>query len=188
MAKLVGPLHSVDARGKFGKAIVFIGWKGIKDARMWLKPANPKTSSQGDVRQIFAGLGRAAALVEKDSNFHQRLIDNDLIPAGQSKQSYMVKKMREAFCATVSDYESLITEYEGASSKSNFDTLASDLGVGEIDIAYKSTTKKWTGGAICYVLAKLGRLLFPDVSPYSTDPASWTDTEINAFKTDIGQA
>ena len=50
MAKLTGPLFSLDARGKLGSALVFIGWKGIKTVRQWLKPAKPQSAGQGDVR------------------------------------------------------------------------------------------------------------------------------------------
>ena len=54
MAKVVGPLMSVDARGKIADAMVFMGWKGIKSVRTWLKPKNPRTSSQLVIRNIFA--------------------------------------------------------------------------------------------------------------------------------------
>jgi hypothetical protein len=46
MAKLTAPLMSVDARGKFGGAIVFSGWKGKKVARYLVTPANPRTAGQ----------------------------------------------------------------------------------------------------------------------------------------------
>lgn len=46
MAKVVGPLMSMDARGKLANALVFIGWRGIKDVRTWKKPANPRTEAQ----------------------------------------------------------------------------------------------------------------------------------------------
>lgn len=46
MAVLKAPLLSLDARGQFGKAIVYTGWKGLKTARQHVVPANPKTADQ----------------------------------------------------------------------------------------------------------------------------------------------
>jgi hypothetical protein len=46
MAKVKGPLLSMDARGKIGKSLVFLGWKGLKTVRSYVVPANPHTSAQ----------------------------------------------------------------------------------------------------------------------------------------------
>jgi len=53
MAKVKGPLMSMDARGQLGKTLVFIGWKGIKDVRSFVIPANPKTAGQVTQRGIM---------------------------------------------------------------------------------------------------------------------------------------
>ena len=53
MAKLWGPLHSDDARGKLADAVVYIGWRGIKDSRMYKVPKNPKTAGQVAWRANF---------------------------------------------------------------------------------------------------------------------------------------
>jgi len=53
MAKVTGPLMSMDARGKLANAIVFIGWRGIQDVRRWVKPANPRTDAQVAQRNRF---------------------------------------------------------------------------------------------------------------------------------------
>lgn len=54
MAKVTGPLMSLTASGKLGKSIVFMTWRGIQDVRKWLKPANPRTDAQMDVREDFS--------------------------------------------------------------------------------------------------------------------------------------
>ena len=46
MAKLKTPLLSFEARGKLAKTLVFMGWKGIKDVRQYVIPANPRTDAQ----------------------------------------------------------------------------------------------------------------------------------------------
>ena len=54
MAKLKGPLMSIDARGAFAKSMVFGGWKGIQWARMYFIPQNPQTDAQDAIRLIFS--------------------------------------------------------------------------------------------------------------------------------------
>lgn len=53
MAKVTGPLMSMDASGTLGGAIVFSKWKGIPVVRQWVKPANPNTAGQQAVRAVF---------------------------------------------------------------------------------------------------------------------------------------
>ncbi|GAG11646.1 unnamed protein product [marine sediment metagenome] len=54
MAKVKGPLFSIDARGKIADAMVFGGWKGIPWVREWFKPQNPKSDAQVALRLIFS--------------------------------------------------------------------------------------------------------------------------------------
>lgn len=54
MAKLRGPMMSIDARGKFADTIVFGGWKGIPWARVQFTPQNPQTADQTAIRLIFS--------------------------------------------------------------------------------------------------------------------------------------
>jgi hypothetical protein len=46
MAKVKGPLFSMGASGQLGKSLVFMTWKGIKDVRSHVIPANPQTDPQ----------------------------------------------------------------------------------------------------------------------------------------------
>jgi len=46
MAKVKGPLFSLDARGQIAKTLVYMGWKGIADVRKYVIPANPNTAAQ----------------------------------------------------------------------------------------------------------------------------------------------
>lgn len=54
MAKVRGPLYSIDARGVIADAMVFGGWKGIKWVRQQFIPQNPKTVDQVAQRLIFS--------------------------------------------------------------------------------------------------------------------------------------
>ena len=53
MAKLTGPLMSLDARGTIAKTITYSGWKGIKVARQRVVPANPNTAAQAAQRALM---------------------------------------------------------------------------------------------------------------------------------------
>lgn len=54
MAKVNGPLFSIDARGALADAIVFAAWKGINYVRQYVIPFNPKTVDQMVIRNAFA--------------------------------------------------------------------------------------------------------------------------------------
>ena len=53
MAKVSGPLFSLDARGQVGKAVVFSFWKGVNYVRQHVVPNNPKTADQVNIRQLI---------------------------------------------------------------------------------------------------------------------------------------
>jgi len=54
LAKVRGPLFSLEASGEFGKALVFSVWKGIQYVRKYVVPENPRTALQTAQRQKFA--------------------------------------------------------------------------------------------------------------------------------------
>ncbi|TDA65753.1 MAG: hypothetical protein D9V47_12440 [Clostridia bacterium] len=53
MAKVTAPLFSLDASGGFGETIVYAKWKGIRYARQYVIPANPRTAQQLTQRSYF---------------------------------------------------------------------------------------------------------------------------------------
>jgi len=54
MAKVKGPLFSLDARGQIAKTLVYMAWKGIGTVRKHVIPANPKTAGQQQQRGYFS--------------------------------------------------------------------------------------------------------------------------------------
>ena len=58
MVRLTGPMFSLTASGKFGKAIVYSIWKGIAYARMLVTPANPRSAAQVSMRAMMAFLAQ----------------------------------------------------------------------------------------------------------------------------------
>ena len=53
MAKLTGPLFSLDARASLGKAITYSIWKGINYVRRLVVPQNPNTTCQQVIRKVI---------------------------------------------------------------------------------------------------------------------------------------
>lgn len=69
MAKLKAPLFSFDASGQIAKSLVFMKWKGIKDVRQHVIPANPNTAAQQTQRGYMTtavGYWHAAGFTVKD--------------------------------------------------------------------------------------------------------------------------
>jgi hypothetical protein len=59
MAKVVGPLMSVDASGKFGNAMVFSKWRGLNTVRQFVIPAYSRSNEQGNVRDLLKDASQA---------------------------------------------------------------------------------------------------------------------------------
>lgn len=53
MAKVKSPLFGLDAVGTIGKSVVFATWRGVRYARRHVIPANPRTTAQTSVRNVF---------------------------------------------------------------------------------------------------------------------------------------
>jgi len=54
MAKTIAPLLSFDASGQIGSSQVYSTWKGVKYARRYVIPSNPKSVAQVAQRNMFA--------------------------------------------------------------------------------------------------------------------------------------
>ncbi len=56
MSKVIAPLISFGAGGQLGKTAVYSSWKGIPYVRRFVVPANPRTTKQVAVRDLFKAL------------------------------------------------------------------------------------------------------------------------------------
>jgi len=189
MAKVVGPLFSLDARNKLGNALVFIGWKGIKDVRQWLKPAQPRTGKQGDVRQILGGLGRACKPADPTKYYVTEA--KKVAPAQQSWISRFVQYMRTTYMSDATAYQAILSDYEAHTAKSAFDTTAAQLGLTDFNILYANIEGPFPAGLMLYCLAlyaidchKTNPLVF-NKTPYTKDIANWTADDVATLKTDL---
>jgi len=56
MARTTAPLLGFDASGQIAKTMVYASWRGVKYARRYVIPGNPKTAAQTTTRVTFATL------------------------------------------------------------------------------------------------------------------------------------
>lgn len=128
MAKVTGPLLSLDASGSVANTITFSKWKGINYLRQRVVPSNPKTAGQKTARSIFGVLAKAAHSVLTSyadslgagSAFFQDA--RDAAPSGNSWISYFQKNSN-------ADYDTRRTAYLALSStiRGYYDTGASTM-------------------------------------------------------------
>jgi len=188
MVKVTGPMHSDSASGSFAGSQVHASWKGNKYVRELVIPKNPKSVAQGKVRLILGGIGRAAKVVVPTSDYEGQLITLERIPAGQSKQSFIVKQVREAYASTPDLYEATVTEFEAHSAGADFESSAAGLGLADFNITYATGASPFTNGLMLYLLAKLAIDQGFTGAPFTTALASWTSTEIDALVADLAAA
>jgi len=180
MAKVTMPLLSGSASGKIADALVFMTSKGRNIVRQFVIPANPKTTGQGDARIILGGLGRAVGTIQKDKDFANMLNALNLIPSGQSKQSYLVKVIKDLYLADADAFTSLKSTYGSHTAKAAFESAADTLGIAAFELDYATITEFEKGFGL-YCIAKAAIALGFAGAPYSTAVASWTATEVNAM-------
>jgi len=189
MAKVTGPLYSMSASGKIADAMVHFKWKGLAVVRQWLKPANPMSGDQGDVRLILGGLGRASKAAKDTSLFREDA--KTFAGTDNTWVSKFVQYIRQNVLDTVAHYENEATDYGAHVAKSEFNTKATELGLNDFDVSYKSTTTSFERGMMLYELAKYAIHVLavnPDLfnrAPYTTALASWVAEDVDDFATDL---
>lgn len=180
MCKVTGPMHSDGASGQFGKAMVFAGWKGTSYVRKYVVPANPMSSDQGDQRIIMGGVGRVAGKVTVLGDVNGQLATLGVVPAGQSKQSYLVKYILSHILVNPAALTSIQSDFEAHSAKSDFNTSAAAAGLATFDLEYAAIAP-FTAGQQLYVLAKALIAIGLTGEPFATALASWDASEISAL-------
>lgn len=99
MAKVTGPLMSMDARGKFAGTLVFSAWKGRNTVRQLVIPANPQSQIQQDARNDIRVVGTAqhwanlATVKGSSRTITDKAALTAAAPAGQAWNGYLSKLM-----------------------------------------------------------------------------------------------
>lgn len=95
MAKVAGPLYSAEARGKIADIMVHFPWKGRACVRQWLKPTNPKSVSQIEVRSFVyflakGGMYFANNTTEKKGADTDKNLIKAVTPSAQIWNAYLM--------------------------------------------------------------------------------------------------
>lgn len=184
MAKVTGPLFSMSASGKLGNAMVFFAWKGLNVVRQWVIPVNQMSPDQGDQRIMIGGTGRAVGEIKPGYSFAQQLIDLNLIPAGQTKQSFMVKYILDHYLNSTANYATELANLTGHTVYAAFGNNADALGLVEFDLDYAAIAP-YNKALGLYLIAKSAIALGFTGSPYTTALASWVTADVSAFVADF---
>jgi len=187
MAKVTGPLFSMTASGKIGDAFVFFGWKGISVVRQWVTPANPQSAVQGDQRIMLGGTGRSVGEIQPSKAFAQQLIDLNLIPGGQTKQSFLVKYILDHYLTDATAYAAMLAELTGHTSYAAFGASADTLGIVEFDLDY-ATIAAYNKALGLYLIAKSAIALGFVGAPYTTALAAWVTADVTGMVADFTTA
>lgn len=99
MAKVTGPLMSLDASGGFAGTLVFGKWKGRNTVRQLVTPSNPQSTLQEAARNAVRAVGVAQKFANACLDFgdgravtdKQALIDS--APSGQAWNGWLAKCM-----------------------------------------------------------------------------------------------
>ena len=174
---------SMSATGKLADAIVFFGWKGINVVRQWLVPQNPQSAAQGDIRLIIGGLGKCIGKNEAGSPFDLKLTALGVIPAQQTRQSYLVKYIKDNILtgqgATMTgNYNNELAALTGHTAYTAFATAANTLALADFDLSYASIApfEKELG---VYLIARAAIALGFTGEPYTSALTSWTGADLD---------
>ncbi len=178
MAKVTGPLFSVSASGAVGKSFVFFPLAhcpGMTPVRQWLKPQNPKTTQQGDVRVKLMAAGRAVRRVEAGSTLRTQI--EDATPADQIWNSYFVTSILGSNMANVN---AALTQWDGldGGDQGLWTTAANGIPFETSSVSY-ADQDDITPGMALYIAAYGAYMLGLAIA--DSAPEGWGETEINAF-------
>lgn len=185
MARVVLPLLGVEARGAIGKAIVYMpighATDGLTSVRVWTKPTNPQSETQGDVRLRTKAVGYGVGKMYRNPSTNPTLFC-DLItqikaetPAGQIWNAFFVKTV---FGPAFVDIDASLTAWDTAANTVHWQSVAASMGMVDQDVSYASIAPI-TAAEVLFVHARaaydLGLALAPD------DAQLLTNAEIETF-------
>lgn len=196
MAKVDGPLMSIEARGKIADAIVFFPWKGRHVVRQWLKPTNKKSTLQGYVRASMFAIGKMIKQVVSkadggalDSKVYA--LCTSKAPAGMNWNAFLAQgfldRLQAAGTYNTASFAALVAAFSslGTAELAAFQTDATALGMEDFAFDYGYVTNIEAGCQLYFgALAAYYNSLLAS-APYNTIPDSWAASDIDAFKTDM---
>lgn len=130
MARVTGPLMSMEASGTIGKTLTFANWVGRQYVRRWTRPSNPQTADQMDQRNAFSviGVGVSQAnkclLVNSSTTKTDEQAFRDKTPSGMRWNGYIQKVLTGSGAA---GYKAAKLAWNKLSNKGSWETAANGL-------------------------------------------------------------
>lgn len=132
MAKVTGPLMSLEASGTIGNALTFSRWVGRPYVRRYTVPGNPQTLIQEVHRNRFSSVGTITTWASRNDQLFGtntksvQLLIKEKTPADQRWNGYLLRVMTSGGGA---QYEAAKAEWEGTvlGSQSSWETAAMAL-------------------------------------------------------------
>lgn len=194
MAKVDGPLFSLEARGKIGDAVVFFPWKGRHAVRRWLKPTNPRDADQKIIRQKMAAFGKCLAAITTPStalpNGSAAVVAwKAVTPAAQIWNAYLAKKGMEDL-SNDATFTALSAAVFGADEiavwRANAVALGLETLLSTADGFATDISPELQLAMAAYAAYKVELSTATDI--YSSYPSNWTTAQISQFATDFTAA
>ncbi len=192
MAKVDGPLMSLEARGKIADAIVFFPWKGRHAVRQWLKPTNPMKALQGYVRVALRAIGKEVskiAAISKGSAVDSKLYNGIVAktPAGLNWNAFHGQGLLSLFIVAgafaTTAFLAKVAEYSTHAAKTAFDSQGTALGLVDNAFPYGYTTNVAAGCQLYFgALAAFANLASWGAA-YTLNPTTYAASDVNAFAT-----
>lgn len=194
MAKVDGPLFSLEARGKIGDAMVFFPWKGIHAVRRWMKPTNPRDVDQKIIRQKLAAIGKCVAAITTPGDV---LANGSALvvafkaktPATQIWNAYMVKNAM-ADLANDATFTALSAAIFATAITANWRACAIALGLDTIattnDAFATDISPELQLAMAAYAAYKVE--LSDATTIFSTYPSAWGSDLVSLFATNFTAA
>jgi len=194
MAKVDGPLFSLEARGKIADAMVFFPWKGRHVVRQWLKPTNPQSTLQGYVRAALKSISKFVGkilCVAKGSALDSLLYvaATSSVDAGLNWNAWLAQGFLDALQSgnsfNTDSFNGYISEYSTdieTTVKAAFDSLATTLGLEDFAMAYGYTTSIPAGLQLYFGAVAAYKQTVSNASPWNVAPVSWDTDDVTTLE------
>lgn len=130
MARVTGPLMSMEASGTIGKSLTFANWVGRQYVRRWTRPSNPQTQDQMNQRNAFSIIGVGVSQANKclqintSTNKTDEVAFREKTPSGMRWNGYIQKVLTGSGAA---GYKAARLAWNALASNTAWETTASGL-------------------------------------------------------------
>ena len=130
MARVTGPLMSMEASGTIGKTLTFANWVGRQYVRRWTRPSNPQTADQMDQRNAFSAIGVGVSQANKCLQVNDTTTKTDeqafrdKTPSGMRWNGYIQKVLTGSGAA---GYNAAKAAWGALTSRTAWETTANGL-------------------------------------------------------------